>query len=90
MNLEVVMKTKNKFDLAVLGLLALISTFPTKLFAPSTSSSIAIVSQVDLEELRNLRQEVKYLRDELRKEANAAKSAREEAMRYFNALTKLK
>ncbi len=52
-------------------------------------SSMAVISQVDLAELQELRNEVKYLRTELRSEATAARAAREEAKKYFDALIKL-
>ena len=69
-------------------LLALISILPVRLAAPSISS-MAVVSQVDLAELQDLRNEVKYLRNELRSESTAARAAREEAKHYFDALVKM-
>ncbi len=83
------MKKQNKLTKVLrLGILGGI-VFPTIIFAPSAVSSMAVVSQVDLAELQELRTEVKYLRSELRNEATAARAAREEAKRYFEALVKL-
>jgi len=79
---------KKLLRIAGLGILTL-GIFPAFLFAPSAVSSMAVVSQVDLAELHELRAEVKYLRAELRNEATAARAAREEAKRYFEALVKI-
>lgn len=47
--------------------------------------SIKFHDDIEVQELRN---EVKYLRNELRNEAAAARAAREEAKKYFDALIK--